>query len=271
MMDDSIVQNDIVLTQLNQQGILRVTLNNPSSRNALSQAMLTALLKVINHAVNDSLVRVILLAANGSVFCAGHDLKELTLARQDNDQGRAHFKETMLMCATLMQAIVNHPKPIIAKVSGVATAAGCQLVASCDLAYADEHALFSTPGVNIGLFCSTPMVALSRNVNAKHAMQMLLTGEMLNAQKAVEIGLINSVSTAGELNNLCMQIAQTIAAKSSKTIAVGKLAFYQQREMSLSDAYKYCSEVMVENMLAADASEGINAFIEKRQPVWSDQ
>ena len=261
----------IVITNNNAQGVLRLTMNNPSRRNALSESMLTTLHQTITAASADSAIRVIVLAANGPVFCAGHDLKELTEGRNADDNGRAYFSKIMSMCSTLMQAMVNSPKPIIAEVSGVATAAGCQLVASCDLAYANETALFSTPGVNIGLFCSTPMVALSRNVANKHAMEMLLTGKMTSAQRAAEIGLINGVTAPNELTATSMNIAGIIAAKSSKTLATGKQAFYQQEQLSLSDAYRFCADVMVENMLAKDAEEGISAFIEKRAPQWSDR
>ena len=261
----------IVLAKINAQGVLRLTLNNPARRNALSEAMLGQLHLAITNAADDPLVRVVVLVANGSVFCAGHDLKELTQGRKDSDKGRAYFTKIMLLCSTLMQAIVNNPKPIIAEVAGVATAAGCQLVASCDLAYAAENALFSTPGVNIGLFCSTPMVALSRNVTNKHAMEMLLTGDMIGAQRAAEIGLINAVTTVDELTSRTMEVATKIAAKSSDTLAIGRRAFYGQGSMSLPDAYTFAAEVMVKNMLTEDAQEGINAFIEKRLPTWSDQ
>lgn len=261
----------IVLANNNAQGILRLTMNNPARRNALSEAMLTQLSQALNDAAENPAVRVIVVAANGPVFCAGHDLKELTLGRQDADNGRDYFGKIMSMCSTTMQAIVNNPKPVIAEVSGVATAAGCQLVASCDLAYASDSAVFSTPGVNIGLFCSTPMVALSRNIANKHAMEMLLTGDMISAQRAAETGLINRIADASELTTTVMDVAGKIAAKSSKTLAIGKQAFYQQREQSLSQAYDFCADVMVENILAKDAEEGINAFIEKRAPQWSDQ
>jgi enoyl-CoA hydratase/carnithine racemase len=177
----------------------------------------------------------------------------------------------MAMCSGVMQSIVNCPKPVIAEVTGIATAAGCQLVASCDLAVAADTALFSTPGVHIGLFCSTPMVALSRNVANKHAMEMLLTGDMLSADRAAEIGLINRAVSSETLRNTTMDFAWKIASKSSMTLATGKRAFYAQREMTLSQAYEYASSVMVENMLAPDAEEGIGAFIEKRPPLWRDQ
>jgi enoyl-CoA hydratase/carnithine racemase len=264
-------EQPIVLAKINAQGVLRLTLNNPARRNALSESMLAQLHLAITDAASDPLVRVVVLVANGPVFCAGHDLKELTQGRKDNDKGREYFSRIMLMCSTLMQSIVNNPKPVIAEVAGIATAAGCQLVASCDLAYAEENAMFGTPGVNIGLFCSTPMVALSRNVASKHAMEMLLTGDMISAHRAAEIGLINAVTSAHDLTSRTMEVAIKIAAKSSATVAIGKRAFYEQRQMSLSDAYTFGAEVMVGNMLTPDAKEGINAFIEKRTPTWSDQ
>ena len=269
MATENLQDSPIVLAHCNE-GVLRLTLNHPARRNALSQAMLIHLEEAITGAATDPKVRVIILAANGPVFCAGHDLKELTQARNAADNGHAFFTKIMLLCATLMQAIVSNPKPIIAQVSGVATAAGCQLVASCDLAYATDTAQFSTPGVNIGLSCSTPMVALSRNVANKHALEMLLTGDMTSAQRAAEIGLINAVTSEAQLGATTWAVATKIAAKSSKTLAIGKRAFYQQGQMPLSQAYAFCSTVMVENMLAKDAEEGINAFIEKRTPVWSD-
>ncbi|MGK0250376.1 MAG: enoyl-CoA hydratase/carnithine racemase [Oleispira sp.] len=264
-------EQSIVLADTNAQGVLRLTLNNPARCNALSEAMLAQLHKAMQDAAIDPKVRVIVLAANGPVFCAGHDLKELTAGRKSDDHGREYFSKIMSLCGAMMQAIVNNPKPVIAEVSGIATAAGCQLVASCDLAYADESIAFSTPGVNIGLFCSTPMVALSRNVSNKHALEMLLTGDMISAQRALEIGLINRTTNTSELTDITMEVAGKIAAKSSKTLAIGKQAFYQQQPLSLSDAYDLCANVMVENMLAEDAKEGINAFIEKRVPQWRDE
>lgn len=260
-----------VLSELSPSGILRLTLNDAGKRNALSEAMLTALGDAIAHAAQDLQVRVIVLAANGPAFCAGHDLKELTLARSDLDGGKAYFAKIMAMCSGVMQAIVACPKPVIAEVTGVATAAGCQLVASCDLAIAADEARFGTPGVLIGLFCSTPMVALSRNVTPKHAMEMLLTGDMISAQRAAEMGLINRAVPQSDLTQAVMDMASKIAGKSSHTLAVGKGAFYKQREMPLAAAYDYASAVMVENMLAQDAAEGIGAFIEKRTPQWQDR
>lgn len=262
---------DILLSDLDQEGILRLTLNDAGKRNALSEAMLKRLADALAQAALNSEVRVVVLAANGSAFCAGHDLKELTAHRANPDGGRAFFTQVMALCSGVMQAIVTCPKPVIAEVAGIATAAGCQLVASCDLAVASQSAQFSTPGVHIGLFCSTPMVALSRNVSNKHAMEMLLTGDMIAASRAAEIGLINTVSSPEDLHQTVMDMARKIASKSSMTLAIGKRAFYEQREMSLTKAYEYASKVMVDNMLTRDAEEGIGAFIEKRVPQWQDQ
>lgn len=261
---------DILLRDLSEEGVLRLTLNDNGRRNALSEVMLVELRAAFDAAGADPAVRVIILAANGPVFCAGHDLKEMTAGRANDDGGKAYFTKVMAMCSGVMQAIVNCPKPVIAEVTGVATAAGCQLVASCDLAIAAETAQFSTPGVHIGLFCSTPMVALSRNVSNKHAMEMLLTGDMTSAARAAEMGLINHVAADGDLEAATLEMARKIASKSSMTLATGKRAYYAQREMPLSQAYKYASGVMVENMLARDAAEGIGAFIEKRAPQWQD-
>ena len=268
---EPIGENDRVLSEVCDGGILRVTLNDMKRRNALSEEMLAVLTDVLHSAESDSSVRVIILAANGPAFCAGHDLKQMTAGRANADNGRDYFTQVLSTCAALMQSMVNHPKPIIAEVTGVATAAGCQLVASCDLALAADSALFSTPGVHIGLFCSTPMVALSRNVSNKAAMEMLLTGEMVSATKAEHIGLVNRVVADEKLTEATMAMAATIASKSSMTLTTGKQAFYQQRELSLADAYDYASQVMVDNMLKHDAEEGINAFIEKRSPEWQDR
>jgi enoyl-CoA hydratase/carnithine racemase len=262
---------DILLADLDSHGILRLTLNDTRRRNALSEAMLTRLGAAFAAAGTNAAVRVVVLAAHGPAFCAGHDLKELTAGRDAPDKGRAFYAHIMALCSGVMQAIVTCPKPIIAEVTGVATAAGCQLVASCDLAVAADTAQFSTPGVHIGLFCSTPMVALSRNVATKHAMEMLLTGDMTPAARATEIGLVNRVVAAEELRIATTELARKIASKSSLTLATGKRAFYQQREMTLAAAYDHASAVMVDNMLARDAAEGIGAFIEKRAPQWQDR
>ncbi len=263
--------SDILLRDLGDGGILRLTLNDARRRNALSEAMLAELDAAFSDARANPSIRVVILAANGPAFCAGHDLKEMTAGRANADRGRAYFTKVMTMCSGVMQAIVDCPKPVIAEVAGIATAAGCQLVASCDLAVAANTARFSTPGVNIGLFCSTPMVALSRNVSDKHAMEMLLTGDMTSASRAAEIGLVNRTVAPEDLQEATMAMARKIASKSSMTLARGKRAFYVQRGMPLSEAYGYASRVMVDNMLARDAEEGIGAFIEKRAPQWQDQ
>lgn len=260
----------ILLRDLDSDGILRLTLNDAAKRNALSEAMLTELGAAFDNAGRDPKVRVIVLAANGPAFCAGHDLKEMTAGRTGEDRGRAYFTRILTQCSSVMQGIVNCPKPVIAEVTGIATAAGCQLVASCDLAIAADTAKFSTPGVHIGLFCSTPMVALSRNVSNKHAMEMLLTGDMTSAERAAEIGLVNRCTSPDALRDDVMAMARKIASKSSMTLATGKRAFYAQAQMPLADAYDYASRVMVDNMLARDAEEGIGAFIEKRAPEWQD-
>lgn len=262
--------SDILLRELDDDGVLRLTMNDAGRHNALSEAMLGQLGAAFAEASADPSVRVIVLAANGPAFCAGHDLKEMTAGRAGPDRGRAYFASVMALCSGVMQAIVTCPKPVIAEVAGTAAAAGCQLVASCDLAVAAETARFSTPGVLIGLFCSTPMVALSRNVANKHAMEMLLTGDMIPARRAAEIALVNRVVAPEALREATMEMARKIASRSSMTLATGKRAFYAQREMTLPEAYRYASEVMVENMLARDAEEGIGAFIEKRAPRWQD-
>lgn len=250
--------------------ILTLTLNRPERRNSLSEEMISALHEAIEAAGADDDVRAVVIAAKGHVFSAGHDLKEMTAARQHDDRGRAYYKDIMDRCAAMMMAIVHCPKPVIARVEGVATAAGCQLVASCDLAVASKGSRFSTPGVHIGLFCSTPMVALSRNVNRKHALEMLLLGEMISAKKAAKIGLVNRVVKPKKTAKKARELAKVIASKSRATVKTGKEAFYRQIEMDLQGAYAHAAAVMVENMLARDAEEGINAFVEKRKPVWQD-
>lgn len=247
-----------------------LTLNRPAARNSLSETMIASLHAELNEIRDDKAVRGVVIAANGPAFSAGHDMKELTARRTDSDRGRAFFAEMMTACSAMMQAIVLLPKPVVASVQGIATAAGCQLVASCDLAIASEAASFATPGVDIGLFCSTPMVALSRNVPRKQAMEMLLTGEPIPAARAREIGLVNRVVAAGTERDAAIALAEKVALKSAYTIKLGKEAFYRQAEMSLADAYRYAAEVMTENMMARDAEEGIGAFIEKRTPTWRD-
>lgn len=251
--------------------IALLTLNRPAARNSLSEGMIAGLHAALNDIRDDRNVRAVVIAANGSAYSAGHDMKELTARRSDADRGRAYFAEIMNACSAMMQAIVHLPKPVVAAVQGIATAAGCQLVASCDLAVASEAAAFATPGVDIGLFCSTPMVALSRNVPRKQAMEMLLTGEPISAATAQSIGLVNRVVPAGTERAVAIALAQQVALKSAYTVKLGKEAFYRQAEMSLTEAYRFAAEVMTENMMARDAEEGIGAFIEKRDPKWQDK
>jgi enoyl-CoA hydratase/carnithine racemase len=260
-----------VLLREDVADIAVLTLNRPQARNSLSEALLQALGGALTAIARERTVRAVIVTANGPAFSAGHDLKELNSRRSDADRGRAYFKHIMELCSTVMQQIVMLPQPVIAAVQATATAAGCQLVASCDLAVASRTAKFATPGVNIGLFCSTPMVALSRNVPRKHAMEMLLTGELIAAEDAARIGLINHVVEPGTEREEALQLAKKITSKSALTLKIGKEAFYRQIEMPLADAYRYASEVMVENMLARDAEEGISAFIEKREPKWQDR
>jgi enoyl-CoA hydratase/carnithine racemase len=248
-----------------------LTLNRPAARNSLSEGLIAELHAALREIHDDNSVRALVIAANGPAFSAGHDMKELTARRSDADRGRAYFAEIMNACSAMMQAIVQLPKPVVAAVQGVATAAGCQLVASCDLAVASEAASFATPGVDIGLFCSTPMVALSRNVPRKQAMEMLLTGEPMDATTAQGLGLVNRVVSPGTERDAAIALAQQVALKSAYTIKLGKEAFYRQAEMNLADAYRYAAEVMTENMMARDAEEGIGAFIEKREPKWQDK
>jgi enoyl-CoA hydratase/carnithine racemase len=261
----------LILLREDIAGVAVLTLNDPETRNSLSEAILEALGDALTAIAHDKSVRAVVLAANGPAFSAGHNLKELSRRRSDEDGGRAYFKHMMTTCSIMMQQIVTLPQPVIAAVQATATAAGCQLVASCDLAVASRTAKFATPGVNIGLFCSTPMVALSRNVSRKHAMEMLLTGELIAAEHAARIGLINHVTEPGRERDEALKLAKTIAAKSALTVKLGKEAFYRQIEMPLHEAYSYTAEVMVENMLARDAEEGIGAFIDKRPPKWEDR
>ena len=263
--------SSLILVREDVADVAVLTLNRPAARNSLSEAMLAALGDALTAIAHDRTVRAVVIAANGPAFSAGHDLKELNWHRADDDRGRAYFKHVMALCSGVMQQVVALPQPVIAAVHATATAAGCQLVASCDLAIASHAAKFATPGVNIGLFCSTPMVALSRNVSRKHAMEMLLTGELIAAEQAERIGLVNRVVGAGRERAEALKLAKKIAAKSALTVKIGKQAFYRQAEMPLADAYKYAADVMVENMLARDAEEGIRAFIEKREPTWQDR
>lgn len=241
-----------------------LTLNRPSARNALSRALMTELETALDAVAEDPAIAVIVVAGSGPAFCAGHDLREIR-----SETSRAFYEALFEQCSRLMTKLIRLPKPVIARVHGIATAAGCQLVASCDLAVAAESARFATPGVNIGLFCSTPMVALSRAVGRKQAMEMLLTGDLVDAKRAREIGLVNRVVSDSELDAAVTALAEQIASKSPLTLAIGKKAFYAQAEMGLDQAYAYASAVMTRNMLARDAAEGIDAFIEKRTPVWT--
>lgn len=259
-----------VLLREDHGSIAVLTLNRPQSRNSLSKALLISLRDMLAELAASPAISVIVLTGAPPVFCAGHDLREMTARRQDPDRGRAFFRYLMGLCSEVMQAVTNCPKPVIAAVNGTATAAGCQLVASCDLAIASEQAKFATPGVNIGLFCSTPMVALSRNVPRKHAMEMLLLGESIDAATALQMGLVNRVVPADQVLSKAMDMAGVIASKSSVTIRFGKEAFYRQLEMPVAKAYDYAAEIMTENMLARDAEEGIGAFLEKRPPRWGE-
>jgi enoyl-CoA hydratase/carnithine racemase len=249
--------------------VLIITLDRANARNALSDATIAALTAAFDRAARNATIHAIVLAANGPAFCAGHDLKELTARRSDADRGRAYFTDVMTRCAAMMQAMIACPKPIIAAVQGIATAAGCQLVATCDLAVASSDAKFATPGVNIGLFCSTPMVALSRNVSRKQAMEMLLLGDVLDADAARTYGLVNRVVPPARVLAEALAMAEQIASKSPLTVRIGKEAFYRQLEVPLAEAYADAAAVMVQNMLARDAAEGIGAFIEKRTPTWT--
>ena len=251
-----------------KDSILKITLNNPNEQNTLSLQFINDLKKIFENADSNDEIKVIILSSSGKVFSAGHNLKEIKSHRQDKDQGLQFFTDLINSCSDLMLKIIHNSKPVIAEVNGIATAAGCQLVASCDLAYASQVSKFATPGVNIGLFCSTPMVALSRVVKNKHSMEMLLTGDFIDADKAKSIGLINNYFSEDELFNKTREMAIKITNKSSQTVKIGKKAFYNQTEMTISDAYKYASEIMIENMMSHDSEEGIAAFLEKRTPNW---
>jgi enoyl-CoA hydratase/carnithine racemase len=258
-----------LLISTRNDGVLRLALNRPAQRNALSSELINALAAAFRGAALDGATRVIVIAAVGEAFCAGHDLKQLQALRAGPDRGAAAYADLFARCSAMMQAIVTNPKPVIAMVQGAAVAAGCQLVASCDLAVASTAARFATPGVDIGLFCSTPMVALSRSVPRKAAMEMLLTGEMIDAEKAWRIGLVNRLAAPQMLEAETMALAGLIAAKPRRTLKTGKEAFYRQMEMPLAEAYDHASKVMTENMLGAEAEEGIGAFLEKREPHWT--
>jgi enoyl-CoA hydratase/carnithine racemase len=256
--------------QLSQsQGVATLTLDAPASRNALSLAMIEALSEALATIAADADVRAVVIAGAGPVFSSGHDLRELAAHRNDRDGGKAFYERLMRACAAMMQAIVDLPKPVIAAVEGVATAAGCQLVASCDLAFAARGARFALPGVNIGLFCSTPLVAVSRNISQKHAMEMALTGALYSADEAERFGLVNRVVADGEALAQAQATAANLATRSAATLAIGKRAFHRQVELGLADAYAFAGQAMVENLTHADADEGIGAFLDKRPPQWA--
>jgi enoyl-CoA hydratase/carnithine racemase len=267
--DATVVGSPVLRESLGDIAVL--ILNRPRARNTLSEAMLQALRRALADIAEEKAVRAVVLAARGSVFSAGHDLKELTAHRSEADGGRGYTQHIMQICSAMMLSIPRLPQPVIAAVEGTATAAGCQLVATCDLAVTSSAAKFSTPGVHIGLFCSTPMVALSRNVGRKHAMEMLITGDTISADDAYRIGLVNHVVEPGMARQHASRLAQKISAKSPAVVKLGKEAFYRQLEMGIADAYAYASEVMVQNMMARDAAEGISAFLEKRPPSWHNR
>lgn len=262
------MQDEQLLISERKDAIQILTLNRPQARNSLSEALLSALAAELDRLAADRTVQTVVISHAPPVFSAGHDLKELREHRADPDGGRGFYEKVMRLCADVMQKVVRLPQPVIAAVEGTATAAGCQLVASCDLAVAAEDAHFCTPGVNIGLFCSSPMVALSRNVPRKRAMEMLLLGEMISAREAAEFGLVNRVVPRERVMEAALTFAEKIVAKSPLTVAIGKEAFYQQIEMPLERAYEYAADVMVRNMMARDAEEGIGAFLDKRKPLW---
>jgi len=264
MSDYSLIQ----ITNLDK-GVVNIQLNSPETQNTLSEKMIGELQKALDDLQQGS-SKVIVLSSTGKVFSAGHDLRELKSARAQSDQGHEYFQKILKQCSSMMQSIINHSKPVIAQVEGVATAAGCQLALSCDLVYASSNSVFATPGVNIGLFCSTPMVALSRNASSKHAMEMLLTGDPIFATEAAQKGIITQALEGDEIAKHVLEKANKIASKSSKTLKIGKGTYYRQSEMPLDQAYDYASQVMVENMLEQDAKEGIDAFLEKRTPQWEE-
>jgi enoyl-CoA hydratase/carnithine racemase len=264
------IPDDPVLRREAEDAVVWLILNRPASRNSLSEELLTALIDALASLGLDTSVRAVVIAGEGPAFCSGHDLRELTARRTDPDGGRGFFTRIWGLCSTMMMSVVELPQPVIACVQGTASAAGCQLVASCDLAVAAADATFATPGVNIGLFCTSPMVALSRNVAPKHAMEMLLTGDVMSAADACRIGLVNRAVPAGQERAEAMRLARRVASKSAHAIRFGKQAFHTQLAMSLAEAYAHTSRVMVENMLDADAKEGIGAFLAKRPPQWGD-
>ena len=257
-----------LLERHDTNAVAHLKMNAPDKLNALSEAMLNALQSQFDSLQNDRQIRTVILSGTGKAFCAGHDLKEMTAGRQAEDGGKAYFSELFQKCARMMTSIQKLPQPVIAQVHGIATAAGCQLVASCDMAVAADSARFGVNGVNIGLFCSTPMVALSRNIPRKQAFEMLTTGQFINAERAQELGLVNRIAREDNLQAATNELAETVASKLAVAVKIGKEAFYNQLQMPLTEAYDYTGNVMVENMLFRDTEEGISAFIEKRDPNW---
>ena len=269
---DGTLENDQLILRSDEDGIAILTLNAPKSINALSEAMLAALSKMLDDIAADRSVTVVILRSGGKHFCAGHNLKEMTARREDDDGGFQYFQDLFATCSAMMLRVVRLPQPVIAEVTGIATAAGCQLVASCDLAVAADDATFATSGVNIGLFCSTPMVALSRNVPRKMAMEMLLLGEFLPAARVAEMGLVNRVVPLAEVEATAIEMAGVIADKSPAAVKIGKRAFYEQSEMALEEAYAFAGRTMAENMMARDAEAGIGAFTRKEpMPEWTGE
>jgi enoyl-CoA hydratase/carnithine racemase len=266
-----IAGNEPIVLREDAERVAVLVLNRPEARNALSEAMLAALSDRLATIAGDETIRAVVIAANGPAFCSGHDLRELTARRSDPDGGQAFFQHMFERCGKLMRAVVALPQPVIAVVQGAATAAGCELVASCDLAVASAQATFGTPGVNIGLFCTTPAIPIARNIPRKHALDMLLTGDMMSADDACRFGLVSRVVAPGTERAQAMKIARQIASKSALTMRIGKKAFHQQIEMSLADAYRLGARAMVDNMLTHDADEGIRAFLDKRPARWQDR
>ncbi len=261
-------KNEPLVLLSSQNGIATITLNRPKARNALSEAMLAAIAGAIDTVNNDETLRVVVVTHNGPGFCAGHDLKEMNSHRDDDDGGRAYYERLFSACSDLMMSVVQSPKIFVARVDGIATAAGCQLVAACDMAIASDHARFGVNGINAGLFCSTPMVSLSRNAGRKAAMELLTTGHLMSADEAVKAGVINRAVASDQLDEEVSKMANAVAAKPASVLALGKQAFYQQLEMPLAQAYAHTSKVITDNMMMDAANEGICAFIEKRSPNW---
>ena len=259
------MSDEDILLRKDKGKICHLILNRPKAHNSLSKDLLLRLLEEFQKVEDEVNIKLVVISANGPSFCSGHDLKEI-----NKSPNKKMYKDLFELCSKVMLSIINLSKPVIAKVHSTATAAGCQLVATCDLAIAAEKAKFATPGVNIGLFCSTPMVALTRNVSKKHSMEMLLTGEMIDAHQAKDFGLVNRVVDEDSLDDTVNKLADIISSKSAKTVAIGKKAFYKQLELGITDAYKYTSEVMTKNMLSSVAQEGVEAFIQKRHPLWKD-